>query len=422
MKIVLAWEHVRRLSGAHSEIVTDLGTHLAARGHDVTVICDSVTDPALFPSLRFIARRTHQVGESHRLTLLARWSRGVLRREAHDVSLSFFPAIQGDLILPLTGLIGHRLRNENRALRSLARNIAIQAHYNVLERRWHERTLTAAEARGGLLAFSPHMEQALGGGEGIRIVPYAPLLRSNTSEREAERARVRGALGLSDSDRVYLWAAKHGLWHNRAGALTGFAQFVRDWQKARDESGTARIQVTAATHSRPILIVAGDSPWPAHVQACQSEIHDHMRMLGRTGDVQSLIMAADVIVNPAHHSLLGRLTYESLALGRPVIISNQTGGVDLVRGVGGSAAPGRIVDPSDSGAIARALAEFLDAGRLREATVAAEAVGATLRYESFVDAVEAALIRAAEERRDRLAATRKESQSYSERDFQPSSR
>jgi len=414
MKVILAWEHIRRLSGAHSEVVTDLGTHLAARGHEVTIVCDSVTDPALFPSLRFIARRTHQVGESHRLTLLARWSRGVLRREAHDVSLSFFPAIQGDLILPLTGNIGHRLRNEDLALRNLARNIAIQAHYNVLERRWHERPLRAAAAQGRVLAFSPHMRHALGEDERGHLLPYAPLLRGQVGDRQAERARVRSTLGLSDSDRVYLWAAKHGLWHNRAGTLAGFTRFVHEWQKAC-------VQGSTATRYRPILIVAGDSLWPAHVQACKGDIHEHVRILGRTNDVQSLILAADVIVNPAHHSLLGRLTYESLALGRPVIISSQTGGVDLVRGAGGGVAPGRIVDPSDAGSIARALAELLDASRLSEATIAAEAVGATLQYEKLVDAVEAALIQAAEERRKRIGAARGKTQSYSDRDFQPSS-
>lgn len=415
MRIVLAFEHIRRLVGAHSQIVTALGESLVARGHEVTILCDTVTDPALHPLLHFVARRTHQVGESHRLALLARWSHRVQQSLQHDITLSFIPAIRAPVAMPLLGWIGARLAHEHKALGRPIRHGAIQFHPNVIERRWFEATMRRDPTLQFLLAAGPHMAKALSDrfpelAGRVRLVPFASPIEPSRSIDEQRRLReeVRSSLRILPEDRVFLWAAKHALWHNRPGTLKAFAILVDAWRRTSrapnrltNDVAQARAAgrmrpdaniILAARAPRPILLLTGDSPWPAHQGAVLQNLDDHVRVIARTADMPALLSASDVVVNPALHSLLGRVSYEAIAFGRPVILSPDTGGVDLFRTGLASNPPGRVVDASDNAALARAMAELLDYGRFEVAAAAAREVAGHLNFTEFVSAIEAVLL------------------------------
>lgn len=381
MKIILGFEHVRRLVGAHSHLVTALGQRLAARGHDVTIVCDTVTDPVQFPELRFVARRPSRRGESHRLVQLRRWAVRVVPALDHDVSLSFFPAIPGDIVSPIFGWIAGRLHREHRLLRRPLRHAAIQFHKNVIERRLVESAMRADSSVRCILALSEEMARALVAGHPrltarITTVPGASPIQppdAGADALAAMRLETRRRLGFAERDDdervIFLWAAVHALHHGRANLLKAFSQVTREHP------------------NRVGLILASDGHWPTHALAVERGCDEHVRVIGRTKSVDQLLAACDVRVNPAIHSVLGRSVWEALAFGRPVLASSNSAGTERMRDADRHLA-GQIVSAYDADAIRDALLWFLQDKNRRSATRSAQLIAPSMRFGLFVDRLE----------------------------------
>jgi glycosyltransferase involved in cell wall biosynthesis len=109
-----------------------------------------------------------------------------------------------------------------------------------------------------------------------------------------------------------------------------------------------------------VVVSAGGEKFPGDLArvrnlATAAGLSHQLRFLGRIEDARPLLAAADVVVNPADVEGLPLVLLEALALSRPVV-ATAVGGVPSVIIDGQT---GRLVQPGDADALARAIAEVL---------------------------------------------------------------
>jgi UDP-glucose:(heptosyl)LPS alpha-1,3-glucosyltransferase len=134
--------------------------------------------------------------------------------------------------------------------------------------------------------------------------------------------------------------------------------------------GTA-VEACAALDDRAsrLLVVGKGDVAPYRALAVRVGMADRIGWLGPRADVERWYAAADACVLPARYEPFGNVHLEALASGVPVVASREAGGSEVV--VDG--ASGRVVDPRDTGAVARALGELHAATAARPAEVMAAA-------------------------------------------------
>ncbi len=108
-----------------------------------------------------------------------------------------------------------------------------------------------------------------------------------------------------------------------------------------------------------VCLVAGDGGLRAELErdAQALGIARQLRFLGRVDDVRNVLAATDIFVFPSLHEGLGVAILEAAASGLPVVASD-TGGIGEVVEHG---ITGLLVPPADGKAIARAIAQLVEA-------------------------------------------------------------
>jgi len=378
LKILLAYEHIRRLRGTHGEWITSIGRALTQRDHDVHILCDSVADASLYPELTFHSRRTFVRGESHRLAVLRHWAIRQLRDIDYDVSISFHAAIPAQIVIPIAGWIQTRLAREFREHRNPLWALALHLYPPVAERKFIESTLRkdtervrmiGATSRGmkdALVDCYPKLESR------VRVVPGASSFQPppDFESLKQMRSETRRALQLSEHDIVFLWASKRAGWHGAKYAIEAFFKAA-----------------TSIPGNRVRLVLAAEGQWSLHRHATEFRNLESIRIVGRTDHPERLLAACDVGINPAILSHLGRFTWECLAFGKPVIVSSNTAAADRIRSREFGLA-GRIVTPYDAVSLQKAIQELTDDERRRSATAAAENLAPTMQFSGFIDRLE----------------------------------
>ncbi|MBL1216299.1 MAG: glycosyltransferase [Planctomycetes bacterium] len=401
MRIIIGFEHIRRLVGARSQIVVEVARALQARGHDILIICDTVTDPDLFNDLAICTRRDFQSGESHRLTLMRLWARRVIARQRPDVTLSFFPAIPGDILVPLFGWARTALARD-----SSIRDGAPHGKARIVKRlKLLERLAVESVARSDpdlrcVAALSRHMYDDLLAADPtlesrMELIPgCSPLCRHADIGDEAARIRneIRSSLRMDAQDVMFLWEATVASPHGRRVLIDAFARLVDAYRAQQAD--------TTAPCPRPILVMAGEGQWISHDLSILKGCEKYIRILGRTAEMPALLHACDVGVLPALHSTVGRFAWECLGYGKPIIASDVTAGMDRVETQSGSTA-GRTVAAGNVDQLCEAMADMLNAEQRMVATAAARALVPMFEFEDFVSRLERLLQRIAD---DKIAA------------------
>lgn len=378
MRILLAYEHIRRLRGTHGEWITSIGRTLALRGNDVHILCDSVADPALYPELTFHSRRTFVRGESHRLTVLRHWAIRQLREIDYDVSISFHTAIPAQIVIPIAGWIQTRLAREFREHRNPLWSLALHLYPPIIERKYIESTLRKDTKRVRMIgATSRVMKDALVDGypkleNRVRVVAGASSIQPppDLESQQQIRSETRQALQLAGDDVVFLWASKRAGWHGAKYAIEAFSKAA-----------------SSIPGNRAKLILAAEGQWSLYRRATEFQDPKNIRIIGRTEQPERLLAACDAGINPAIHSHLGRFTWECLAFGKPVIVSSNTAAADRIRSHEFGLA-GRIITPYDAVSLQKAIQELTDDERRRSATAAAEELAPAMRFSRFIDRLE----------------------------------
>ena len=184
---------------------------------------------------------------------------------------------------------------------------------------------------------------------GHAVVPAAPV--SLTGDVSAEtRAALRAEFGADPGQAIVLAAG-------RLAAQKGFGLLL----DAAARWGDIR--------PAPLLVIAGQGPLAAELQARAASLGLTVRFVGHRGDVPALLAAADVFVLPSVWEGQALILQEALRAGVPVVATRVGGNPELT---GEDAAI--LVPPGDAQRLAEAVRAVLGdpalATRLRQAAAA----------------------------------------------------
>jgi glycosyltransferase involved in cell wall biosynthesis len=220
------------------------------------------------------------------------------------------------------------------------------AIYRVLER-------IVARNADSVLCVSADLEDRLRAAGARRVghavVPAVPV--SLTGDVSAEtRAALRAGFGVDPGQAIVLAVG-------RLAAQKGFGLLLDAAARWRDiEPG-------------PLLVIAGEGPLAASLQAKAASLGLMVRFAGYRNDVPALLAAADVFVLPSVWEGQALILQEALRAAMPIVATRVGGNPGLV---GDDAAI--LVPPGDAKALAEAVRAVLGdpalAARLREAAAA----------------------------------------------------
>jgi glycosyltransferase involved in cell wall biosynthesis len=163
---------------------------------------------------------------------------------------------------------------------------------------------------------------------------------AHRERRQEERARLRGALGLSESDLVALYVGKM-IERKRPGDLLAALEHLR-----RMPSSQKRI----------VVLFAGDGILRAALEQEAAARRLPARFLGfiNVNELPGYYCAADLLAHPAEIETFGVIAIEAAVLGLPLVLSDRVGAI----GPTSIAQPGdnTLVHPcGDAAVLARAL-------------------------------------------------------------------
>jgi glycosyltransferase involved in cell wall biosynthesis len=218
------------------------------------------------------------------------------------------------------------------------------AVYHVLE-------LVVARRADSVLCVSADLEQRMRAAGARRVghaVVPAPLVSLAVGDVSAETvAATRAELGV-DPDRAVVLAV------GRLVAQKGFGLLLEAASRWRD------------IRPEPLLVIVGEGPLAAGLDARAVSLGLEVRFTGRRGDVPALLAAADVFVLPSAWEGQSLVLQEALRAGVPVVATRVGGNQDLT---GEEAAI--LVPPGDAARLADAVRGVLTdpalAARLRKA-------------------------------------------------------
>jgi glycosyltransferase involved in cell wall biosynthesis len=157
--------------------------------------------------------------------------------------------------------------------------------------------------------------------------------------RRADSAAARAALGLPADARIV----------GTVGRLVP----VKDQATLVDavaELGRGGVPAT--------LVIAGDGPERARLEARAAERGVDLRLLGYRPDVEQVLGALDVFVLSSTSEGLSNTILEAMAAGRPVVATRVGGAEEMIA----DGVTGVLVPPSDAASMAAALRRVLAAG------------------------------------------------------------
>lgn len=406
MNITLIAGRVGVHEWTHGRVVLDVAHGLAARGHAVTLIAESLEDThaAGFCAKVIIKNRFAETGSDFPLGFAA-WARRQRAAAAPGPALSFSRVVAGDVWFPVEPTA--RAWKQTRTRGVLRSPVKFVKHHGVIIR-------TAWElAHRGPLGGRPRMVVGVGdvaqagaarAAPGARVLeldfwsPHAPPAMG-AHEHAALRTRVRNVLGLSERRTVLLAPVtlKAGPWLRPV--MDEVAAMVRSQAQSDRAANTA-------------LLVVCEEQFPVHQMAVRAGCDQQVRVVGMTSSVWGVLAASDAVVlsapcpgGPWACGALGRFAATALAAGKPLLAHTLASGAELARrlapvgevvGGDGRSAPGApmpvgITIDDAPGSWRRAIRQTADAAWLARAAAAAREVGSTLTRERMIDGLEAAL-------------------------------
>ena len=314
----LALTHLRHAKTGGTERYLDrLAGALAARGHDVTIVCRSHVAPP-HPRVRFECLHTLALGGAWRTWSFARAVERHLGAQSYDLVLglgrtwtqdvlrlgggcqrTYLELAHQSTLTPRERLLGGGAWKHALAVRIEERALARDATHVLANSEMVRRDV---QARYGLPDERISVIH-----NGVDLERFHPRLRASAG------AEKRRELGLSARECVLLFLG------------TGYAR------KGLDLVLEALPRVLAA-RPEARLVVAGFDSARARFEARAAElgIAARTRFVGGTLAPEQLYAAADLYVLPTRYDPFANSTLEALAAGLPVITSTTNGGGELI--------------------------------------------------------------------------------------------
>lgn len=357
--------------GGGERFVAEFTRRLAAIGHEPHLFAEAWPAAAAGVTVH----RVPALGRGSTLSTLGyAWLAPRLARAAGlDLVLSFERTLDQDVLRAGEGC--HRQWLELRA-RHLRGGLGGWRPFHrvvlALERRICLRGARTIAVNSNLVADGLRRHYAPLGAALVVVRNGVDLERHAPAVREAMRAEARRALGLDPED-LALLAVGSGF--ERKGIATAV--------RALGDPALAR--------ARTVLLVAGRGR-EASLAALAGRVGARVRFLGLVGDPRPLYAAADLFVLPTVYDPASNATLEALAMGLPVVTTATNGSSEvLAHGCSGWV----LADPSDAGALARAIEEARDPERRRGVGAAGRAAVEAFPWERHLQEMLALCVRPA---------------------------
>ncbi|MFM1801138.1 MAG: hypothetical protein RJA81_490 [Planctomycetota bacterium] len=388
MRIALNYRNVDPDRGGAETYVADLTRSLIARGHQVTLVAESVKSGCVPVTTRILKVPVKGFGRSSKIWSFARNSEAVLR--AHetefDATMGFINTWHHDVIIPQGGLrAGSILHNAERFRSPLRRTV-----YGALKRlspsEWKydriEREQYSPERKARVVAVSRlvagHLERFRGvDPERIHVVYNAiDPDRFHVDDHDAVRQETRQKYGLTADEHVGLFVG-HNFW------LKGLEPLLRAMARHK-----AKAASKTDSNCQPLrLLVSGRGKLkPFHKMVDQLGLQDEVLLLGFTPDIRSLFHASDFFVSPTYYDPCSLVVMEALACGLPVITTSCNGaGEIMTNGREGFVVP----SPNHEQELTAALSQMTDRQLRHEMARNATELGRAQTFEVHVSHLEA---------------------------------
>lgn len=328
------------------------------------------------------------------------WARRQLKRGGYDASLSVTLAVPAMVLQPRGGTVRETLaRNIARRKPGFSRwakelSLAVNPKQLTLLLLEH-RTLNSHRVRK-IVAISRYVSEQLFShytiaSKRVEVIPNAASVKAMPPEVRAEmRKRVRGALGLRESDVVFLFAAMNP-------GLKGLSPLLNAMHEVFIRRPEAR------------LIVAGCLPQKLMRRTHRGVLKDVVRFVGPSREMDALYAASDVTVLPTYYDPASKVVIESLLHGIPAISTSFNGASQWITDPTGELADvppgsekqvaelmsrqaGRVIDsPDNAAALSAAMIALCDAEERAKCSAAAAGLDQRLSMDVHVDRLEKAM-------------------------------
>jgi UDP-glucose:(heptosyl)LPS alpha-1,3-glucosyltransferase len=356
VRVAIVIERFERGAGGAESAAWHLVRELAGRGLELAVVCRAAAEPPP-PGVELVRLGVSDLWQPWRLVRFSQLAARTVRR-GFDVVHAFSRTRHQDVYRAGGGSHADYLEHVHRW--PAARRWLSPRHRTIL---LLERAVFADPTQ--LVECNAHGVAAeLARRHGVPAERLAVVYngvdtrRFHPERREAERARMRAALGLRGPGALFVGSG----WRRKGLdlAIAGLAAAPRDAE----------------------LVVAGrGDPRPWRELARRHGVAGRVQFLGARADVELLHAAADLLVLPTRYDPFANACLEAMASGLPVATTPHNGVAELIRdGENGLLAEDdfgkvfeRLADPpalARLGAAARRTALALDWSRHAEATLA----------------------------------------------------
>lgn len=318
MKIAIS--HLRHADiGGVERFQNQLSAALAARGHDVTILCRTYGRPH-HPAITFISFRSFApLGSGNRLWRFAKDIERHVARHDYDLVLGLGRTWSQDIIRAGQGLYRDQIEKGLGRRRRMPRDLISEAI---------ERRTFAPNNYKMVLSNSYQTQRSLAAAFAIpkdkmtTIHNAVSLERFNDCHRQGRGRALRRQCGFDQSHRVYLFLGM------------GFKR------KGLDRLLHAFPQVAAREPNSRLMIVGSDSQQKKYANDTKRlGIDGKVAFLGSRTDAEICYNAADIYVMPSRFDAFGFSALEALACGLPVVITDTAGASEVMTPAVGEVIP-----------------------------------------------------------------------------------
>jgi UDP-glucose:(heptosyl)LPS alpha-1,3-glucosyltransferase len=323
MRIALNYRNVDPNKGGAETYVVDLAGALLRRGHQVTLVSESLRTEAIPGQVEVLKVPVSGWSRASKVRSFAINSEVILRsnQDRFDVTMGFINTWHHDVIIPQGGLRAGSILHNSRRFRSPVRRGLYRLskwfspgewNYDGIERRQYDPALGAKVIAVSRLVAG-HLEKFREVDPQRIEVIYNSIDpdRFKVENPSAVRSETRAKYGIGDDEDVGLFVG-HNFW------LKGLAPLLE--------------ALAVRTGGEPVrLLVSGRGKLgPFRRMVDRYGLSDQVKLLGFVPDVASLFHAADFFVSPTYYDPCSLVVMEALACGLPVITTGCNGAGELI--------------------------------------------------------------------------------------------
>jgi glycosyltransferase involved in cell wall biosynthesis len=361
-------------NGGREASTAQIATGLAARGHVVTVLCQTGDWRQEAVAVRPLGRSGY--GRADRLRRFVENVQKVIREEQFDVTCAMLAIPGADVYQPRGGTVPaqaaaslQRRTLPGRVLSQLGRKLDPSRRLQAALERAVAADLGAVCIAGSEMVaheFSRYYSRAAN----VRVVFNAVDIPSvSEDQRQRWRRQNRDSLGVGPDDAVFLTIAKNFELKGVDHTIRAFAE----WMRAGRNSAGARL-----------VIVGCDSPENYQNFAATQGVGECCHFLPSQPDVFPWYAAADVCVLLSWYDACSRVVLEATRWGIPSITTTCNGAAEALAAGGGIV----VESPKDTRAVIAAMDELAQPQQRQKRSQACLQIADTLSMERQINELE----------------------------------